>query len=61
MIPALTELAQDKNWRIRASTIEVLSFFAKAIGPEFLSEKVLKLLLDWMGDKVFSVRQTAIT
>ncbi len=56
MIPALTELAQDKNWRIRSSTIEVIAFFARAIGPEFLNEKVIKLQLDWLSDKVYAVR-----
>jgi serine/threonine-protein phosphatase 2A regulatory subunit A len=31
IIPALTELGTDKNWRIRASSIEIISFFAKEI------------------------------
>lgn len=31
IVPALTELAQDKNWRIRSSSIEIISFFAKEI------------------------------
>jgi serine/threonine-protein phosphatase 2A regulatory subunit A len=68
VIPALTELAQDKNWRIRAQTIEVLAFFAKAIvfyssvleGAEFLNDKVIKLLMDWLADRVFAVREAAI-
>jgi serine/threonine-protein phosphatase 2A regulatory subunit A len=34
----------------------VLAFFAKAIGAEFFSEKVVKLQLDWLSDKVYAVR-----
>jgi HEAT repeat. len=29
LLPALNELAVDKNWRVRSSAIEFLSFFAK--------------------------------
>ncbi len=29
LLPALNELATDKNWRTRASAVEVLPFFAK--------------------------------
>jgi serine/threonine-protein phosphatase 2A regulatory subunit A len=36
IIPALTELAVDKNWRIRSSSIEIISFFAKEIVIFFL-------------------------
>lgn len=29
LLPALTDLAVDKNWRTRAASIEFLSFFAR--------------------------------
>jgi len=60
IIPALQELAIDKNWRIRSATIEILGFFAKQIGAEFLNDKILKMLVDWLGDKVYGVREAAI-
>lgn len=31
IIPGLTELAADKNWRTRISVIDVISYFAKEI------------------------------
>ncbi|EGR34834.1 hypothetical protein IMG5_000620 [Ichthyophthirius multifiliis] len=60
IIPALTDLAQDKNWRIRQSSIEIISFFAKEIGQEFLNDKILKILMDWLQDKVYAVRESAV-
>lgn len=59
-MPALTELANDKNWRIKVSSIEALGFFAKEIGAEFLNEKIIKLLMDWLNDKVYAVREAAM-
>lgn len=88
----MTELAQDKNWRIRSSSIEIISFFAKEIvrylnsthskityfnpplflvipyahnnllkkGQEFLNEKILKILMEWLSDKVYGVREAAV-
>jgi serine/threonine-protein phosphatase 2A regulatory subunit A len=31
VVPALTNLANDKNWRIRHSSIDIISFFAKEL------------------------------
>ena len=55
-MPALTELAIDKNWRVRLSSIEFMTFFARAIGDNFLNDKLSKILLDWLGDRVYAVR-----
>lgn len=46
IIPGLTDLSTDKNWRIRCSTIDVITFFAKEIGSEFFSEKVIKIITE---------------
>lgn len=45
IIPALTELGTDKNWRIRASSIEIISFFAKEIVSISTNIRVLNF---WM-------------
>jgi len=50
-------LAVDKNWRIRTSAIEVISFFAKEIGLEFMNEKIINILLEWLHDRVYAVRE----
>ena len=56
IVPALQELNNDKNWRIRKATIEHLPFFATQIGPQFFSSHIIKLLLACVNDKVHSVR-----
>lgn len=56
IIPALQELNNDKNWRIRKATIDNLPFFAKQIGPQFFSSQIIKLLLLCINDKVYAVR-----
>ena len=37
ILPALTKIANDKNFRIRIQTLNVLEFFAKTMGTEFLN------------------------
>jgi len=44
----LTNLANDKNWRIRHSSIDIISFFAKEIGKEFLNEKIILIFMGWV-------------
>lgn len=59
MVPALTNLANDKNWRIRFSSIDIISFFAKELvikyyiflkGKEFLNEKIILIFMQWVQD-----------
>jgi len=50
-------LANDKNWRIRSASIEIIGFFAKEIGAEFVNEKIIKIIYDWLVDPVFAVRE----
>ena len=38
LLPALTELAVDKNWRVRAASIEFLSFFARKMVNSYIQE-----------------------
>ena len=56
IIPGLVDLGNDNNWRIRVTAIEYLPYFAKQIGEEFFSEKVMKLLNNLVTDKIFAVR-----
>eukprot|EP00331_Platyophrya_macrostoma_P022532 CAMPEP_0176453318 /NCGR_PEP_ID=MMETSP0127-20121128/29152_1 /TAXON_ID=938130 /ORGANISM="Platyophrya macrostoma, Strain WH" /LENGTH=578 /DNA_ID=CAMNT_0017842125 /DNA_START=154 /DNA_END=1890 /DNA_ORIENTATION=+ len=60
LLPALTDLAVDKNWRTRAASIEFLSFFARKMGEGFLNDKFSKILLEWLHDRVFGVREAAV-
>jgi len=60
LFPALTDLAVDKNWRTRSASIEFLSFFARKMGEGFLNDKFSKILLEWLHDRVFGVREAAV-
>jgi serine/threonine-protein phosphatase 2A regulatory subunit A len=60
LIPALTELAVDKNWRTRSNAVEFLPIFARKMGEDFFNEKFSKILIDWLMDKVFGVREAAV-
>ena len=33
LLPALTDLAMDNDWRVRSSSIEVMAFFARKMVP----------------------------
>lgn len=56
IIPALTELGNENNWRVRVAAGEHLTFFAKQVGEEFFSERVGKLIGALISDKIFAVR-----
>lgn len=56
LLPALNELAVDKNWRTRAAVVEFLPFFAQKMGENFLNDKFSKILIDWLSDRIYGVR-----
>jgi len=60
LLPALNELAVDKNWRTRAAVVEFLPFFAQKMGEGFLNDKFSKILIDWLSDRIYGVREAAI-
>mmetsp|Transcript_58471 Transcript_58471/g.81103 ORF Transcript_58471/g.81103 Transcript_58471/m.81103 type:complete len:197 (+) Transcript_58471:618-1208(+) len=60
LLPALNDLAVDKNWRTRTSAVEFLGFFAKKMGANFFNDKFFKLLIDWLSDRIYGVREAAI-
>jgi len=60
LLPALNELAVDKNWRTRAAIVEFLPFFAQKMGEGFLNDKFSKILIDWLSDRIYGVRESAI-
>ena len=60
LLPALNELAVDKNWRTRAAVVEFLPFFAQKMGENFLNDKFSKILIDWLSDRIYGVRDAAI-
>lgn len=60
IIPALTELSQDKNWRIKLSVIEQFPIMAKQLGEVFFNEKLIPICITWLSDSIFSIREAAV-
>jgi serine/threonine-protein phosphatase 2A regulatory subunit A len=59
LLPAIIELAEDKQWRVRMAIIENIPVLAQQLGVEFFDEKLGNLCLSWLGDVVFSIREAA--
>lgn len=59
LLPAIVELAEDKQWRVRLAIIENIPLLASQLGKEFFDEKLGVLCMSWLGDPVFSIREAA--
>ncbi|KAI0559561.1 HEAT repeat containing protein [Gracilaria domingensis] len=62
LLPAIVDLAEDKNWRVRLAIIERIPLLARQLGKDFFEEnnKLGDLCISWLGDCVFSIREAAI-
>lgn len=59
LLPAIMELAEDKQWRVRQAIIEYIPLLATQLGVQFFDEKLGQLCMSWLGDTVFSIREAA--
>lgn len=59
LLPAIVELAEDKQWRVRQAIIEYIPLLANQLGVEFFDEQLSNLCMSWLGDTVFSIREAA--
>jgi len=59
LLPAIVELAEDKQWRVRLAIIEYIPLLAKQLGVDFFDEKLGNLCMSWLGDCVYSIREAA--
>lgn len=59
-MPALKDLSEDKNWRIKLSVVEQYPALAKQLGEQFFTEKLVQICLNWLNDNVYSIRMAAI-
>lgn len=62
LLPAIVELAEDKNWRVRLAIIAHIPLLARQLGKEFFesNNKLGELCISWLGDSVCSIREAAI-
>jgi serine/threonine-protein phosphatase 2A regulatory subunit A len=56
LLPAIFQLAEEKEWRVRLAIIEYIPLLACQLGVKFYDEKLSALCL---GDPVFSIREAA--
>jgi serine/threonine-protein phosphatase 2A regulatory subunit A len=59
LLPAIVQLAEDKQWRVRLAIIEYIPLLASQLGVNFFDEKLSDLCMSWLGDTVFSIREAA--
>lgn len=59
LLPAIMELAEDKQWRVRQAIIEYIPLLATQLGVSFFDDKLGNLCMAWLGDTVFSIREAA--
>jgi serine/threonine-protein phosphatase 2A regulatory subunit A len=59
LLPAIVELAEDKSWRVRQAIIEYIPLLANQLGRPFFDEQLGNLCMSWLGDTVFSIRESA--
>lgn len=59
LLPAIVQLAEDKQWRVRLAIIEYIPLLASQLGVQFFDEKLANLCMGWLGDTVFSIREAA--
>jgi len=60
IIPSLSELSQDKNWRIKLSVVEQFPVLARQLGESFFNEKLNPICLTWLKDQIFTIREAAL-
>lgn len=59
LLPAIVQLAEDKQWRVRLAIIDYIPLLASQLGVKFFDEKLSQLCMGWLGDTVFSIREAA--
>lgn len=59
IIPAISSLSKDKNWRTRLTMIELTSFITDLMGKKFFHNQLWNIYIAWLNDPVFSIRKAA--
>jgi len=59
LLPAIVELAEDKQWRVRLAIIDYIPLLASQLGVAFFDDKLGNLCMSWLGDNVYSIREAA--
>jgi len=60
VIPAITELGQNKSWRIRLCVLECIPPLSQQLTLDYFGKNLCDLCFDWLTDTVYAVRNAAI-
>ena len=53
IIPALTELSSDKNWRVKLAALEFVPVLCQLPDKNIFQTKLEEVVLGWLSDPVF--------
>jgi len=56
LLPAITDLATDKKWRVRLAIIHHIPLLAKQLGTTIFETKLNDLCVSWLSDSVYQIR-----
>lgn len=59
-VPAIVELSKNPKWRVRAASADFLFYLVSKSGKDFVNEKIVKQLMDYLFDNAHSVRKVGI-
>ncbi|RHY43581.1 hypothetical protein DYB30_001635, partial [Aphanomyces astaci] len=59
LLPAIVQLAEDRQWRVRLAIIEFIPTLASQLGVTYFEEHLLEMCMGWLCDVVFSIREAA--
>lgn len=59
LLPAIVDLAEDRQWRVREAIIEYIPLLAQQLGRDFFDAQLSSLCTAWLGDCVYSIREAA--
>ena len=59
LLPAIMELSEENQWRIRLQIIEYMPVIARQLGENIFDAKLTELCMSWLQDKVYAIREAA--
>ena len=59
IIPSLTEISDNNNWRVRNQVQEIVPVFARIVKRSLFLESIMPICIKWLTDPVYAIRQNA--
>jgi len=59
LLPAIKELAKDRQWRVRVAVLDSLPHLATSLGEASFTQELNSIFMTWLVDPVYAVRHSA--